>query len=351
MDSSPDAISFKDVNRCYLRLNEAERRTLDAGDQDLFGRTADNYIEPERARVRREDEERVLETGQPVLDSVERVVGADGAVRWLSATRAPLRGPNGEMAGIVAIARDITESRHQEQMKNEFIATVNHELRTPLTSIVGALKLLGDGRAAASQDSAKRLLDIALENGERLARIVNDILDFERIGSGKMLYRKELVPVRALVEQTIEANQILARDFGVRLLLDDSCGQADVTTDPARLSQVITNLISNAIRFSPRGADVVVAIESTPTMVRISVKDQGAGIPPEYKDRIFEKFVQVDATNARKKGGTGLGLAIAKQITTQLGGEICLETVPSQGSCFHVTLRRHQTSAELSGSR
>jgi hypothetical protein len=351
MDSSPDAISFKDVNRCYIRLNEAERRTLDAGDQDLFGRTADNHIEPERARVRREDEERVLETGQPVLDSIERVVGGDGAVRWLSATRAPLRGPNGEIAGIVAIARDITESRHQEQMKNEFIATVNHELRTPLTSIVGALRLLGDGRAAASQDSAKRLLDIALENGERLARIVNDILDFERIGSGKMLYRKELVPVRALVEQTIEANQILAREYGVRLLLDDPSGQADVSTDPARLSQVITNLLSNAIRFSPRGADVVVAIESTPTMVRISVKDQGPGIPPEYKDRIFEKFVQVDATDARKKGGTGLGLAIAKQITTQLGGEICLDTVPNRGSCFHVTLRRHRTSAELSRSR
>ena len=350
MDSSPDAISFKDVNRCYIRLNEAEKRTLNAGDQDLFGRTGDDFIDPERARLRREDEEKVLATGEPVLDSVERIAGADGAVHWLSATRAPLRGADGRIAGIVAIARDITESRRQEQMKNEFIATVNHELRTPLTSIVGALRLLSAGRVATPEDTAKRLLSIALQNGDRLARIINDILDFEKISSGSMAYRQELVSIRDLVEQTIEANQVLARDFGVRLLLDGANGQDDVATDPARLGQVITNLLSNAIRFSPRGADVVVAIESTPATVRISVKDQGPGIPPEYRDRIFEKFVQVDATDARKKGGTGLGLAIAKQITTQLGGEICLDTVPDQGACFHVTLRRHQAGTELSGS-
>jgi PAS domain S-box-containing protein len=351
MDSSPDAISFKDVSRCYIRLNEAEKRTLNAGGQELCGRTGDDFIDLERARLRREDEEKVLATGEPVLDSVERVVGEDGAVRWLSATRAPLRGSDGRIAGIVAIARDITESRRQEQMKNEFIATVNHELRTPLTSIVGALRLLSARRDTTPEDTTKRLLGIALENGDRLARIVNDILDFEKISSGSMAYRNELVAIRTLVEQTIEANQVLARDYGVRLLLDDTIGQGDIATDPARLGQVITNLLSNAIRFSPRGADVVVVIESTPATVRISVKDQGPGIPPEYRDRIFEKFVQVDATDARKKGGTGLGLAIAKQITTQLGGEICLDTVPDQGSCFHVTLRRHQAGAELAGSR
>ncbi|MEI9899812.1 MAG: ATP-binding protein [Hyphomicrobium sp.] len=351
MDSSPDAISFKDVNRCYIRLNEAERRTLDAGDQEPCGKTGDDFIDPERARRRREDEERVLATAEPVFDSVERVVGEDGAVRWLSATRAPLRGSDGRIAGIVAIARDITESKRQEQMKNEFIATVNHELRTPLTSIAGALRLLSAGREATSGDTGKRLLGIALENGDRLARIVNDILDFEKINSGSMVYGQELVPIHAFIEQTIEANQMLARDYGVRLLLDGSIGQGDIATDPARLGQVITNLLSNAIRFSPRGADVVIAIESTPATVRISVKDQGPGIPPEYRDRIFEKFVQVDATDARKKGGTGLGLAIAKQITTQLGGEICLDTVPNQGSCFHVTLRRHQAAAELPSSR
>jgi len=350
MDSSPDAISFKDVNRCYIRLNEAEKRTLNAGDQDLYGRTGDDFIDPERARRRREDEEKVLATGEPVLDSLERIAGADGAVHWLSATRAPLRGADGRIAGIVVIARDITESRRQEQMKNEFIAIVNHELRTPLTSIVGALRLLSAGHVATQEDTAKRLLSIALQNGDRLSGIINDILDFEKINSGSMTYRQEMVSIRELVEQTIEANQVFARDFGVRLLLDGANGHDHVATDPARLGQVITNLLSNAIRFSPRGADVVVTIESTPATVRISVKDQGPGIPPEYRDRIFEKFVQVDATDARKKGGTGLGLAIAKQITAQLGGEICLDSVPDQGSCFHVTLRRNQAGTELSGS-
>lgn len=340
IDGSPDAISVKDTQRRYVYLNEAERRTLNVGsDQDLRGQLSDFFMAPSRAQLRRHDEERVLATGAAVLNSLEAAIGEDGSTRWLSATRAPIRDLQGSIAGIVAIGRDITENKRQEQMKNEFIATVNHELRTPVTSIVGALRLV-NGDIAADNGASRRFFEIALQNSQRLESIVNDILDFERIQAGKMEYHRQMVDVRALVERTIEANQVFSQGYEVRLRLTDRAPECLIVTDPDRLSQIITNLISNAVRFSPKGADVVVALAVTETAVRISVCDHGPGIPFEYAARIFDKFVQVDATDARKKGGTGLGLAIAKQMAMQLGGDITLETAPEAGSRFHIILSR-----------
>jgi hypothetical protein len=341
MDGSPDAISFKDLSRRYIRLNAAERRTLNVErDEEVRGQTADRFISAERAKLRRDDEERVLATGKPVFDSIERIVGEDGSVRWLSATRAPIRAASGEIAGIVAIARDITESKRQEKMKNEFIATVNHELRTPLTSIIGAIRLLGRPSCEVAPDASKRLLVIANENCYRLASIVNDILDFERIESGRMPCKLQSVSLGTLLERAVESSRVTAQSYGVRVRLDNAAAEIVITTDPYRLGQIVSNLLSNAVRFSPAGSEVVAKLEETLQMVRISVRDQGPGIPPEYRERIFEKFVQVDATDARKTGGTGLGLAIAKQIALQLGGDIHLETALNEGSTFYVEIPR-----------
>lgn len=342
MDGTPDAISIKDLQRRYIRLNDAELRTLNVKlSQEACGQTADTFIPPERAQLQRNDEERVLSTGEPVFNSIEKIVNDDGTVRWLSATRAPMRGLNGEIAGIVAIARDITDSKRQEQMKNEFIATVNHELRTPLTSILGALILMENCTPGTTQDIPKQLIGIALQNGRRLASIVNDILDIERIESGAMIYDMRDVDVCALIEKTIEANQVYAEKYQVRLRFDATAKPCVITTDPDRLTQIITNLLSNAVKFSPSGGEVAINIDETDQTVRITVRDQGPGIGREYADRIFEKFVQVDASDARAKGGTGLGLPISKQIANNLGGDIYLESVPNVGSSFHVVLNRH----------
>ncbi len=337
MKGIPDAICFKDKDRRYTRLNDAERSILNIGnDADAIGKTVDGLVPKELAQKRRLEEERVLATGEPLVDCVEKLVAADGKALWLSATKAPIRGTDGDIIGIVEIARDITESKRQEQLKNEFVATVSHELRTPLTSIMGSVGYLAGGAAGSLPDPAIRMLKIALGNCRRLVSIVNDILDIEKIEVGAMQYDRKPVEVRALVAQVIQANQSIATDYGVSVRLDNSAADEYLFTDPDRLTQVITNLLSNAIKFSPRHGEVIIMIENCKNMIRIGVRDRGPGIPDDYKDRIFEKFVQVDATDQREKGGAGLGLSIAKQIVCQLGGEIGFEHAPDGGTIFTV---------------
>jgi signal transduction histidine kinase len=184
-------------------------------------------------------------------------------------------------------------------------------------------------------------------NCQRLVRIVNDILDIEKLESGKTDYDLKPVDVRDLVREVIQANRGLAAEYGVSIALDGSRGHAVVIADPDRLAQVITNLLSNAIKFSPRNGEVNIAIETLGDLVSVSVRDHGPGIPADYRDRIFDKFVQVDATDQRKKGGTGLGLSIVKQIVEQLNGTICVEPAPDEGTVFKLTFRQIKDGSDL----
>jgi two-component system sensor histidine kinase VicK len=340
MQGMPDAICFKDVERRYIRLNGSERAVLNiASDADAIGKTVDELTAPGLASKRRADEERVLATGEALLDCVEKIDGPRGSIRWLSATKAPIRDSQDEIVGMVEITRDITESKRQEQLKDEFIATVSHELRTPVTSIFGSVGCLVGGAAGALPDPALRVLRIALNNCQRLVGIVNDILDIDRIEAGKILYKREAVDVRALAVQVIDANQSFADSFGVAVRLDDAADEGTVDADPQRLAQVLTNLLSNAIKFSPRGSEVVISVETRNQIVSISVRDHGPGVPDDYRDHIFEKFVQVDASDRRQRGGTGLGLTIAKQIVDQLDGQIRLEPAEGGGTIFTVAFK------------
>jgi len=338
MQGIPDAICFKDVERRHIRLNDAERAVLGvAADAEAIGKTVDELTAPAFASRRRADEERVLTTGETLLNCVERIDRPGGSSRWLSATKAPIRNSQDKIVGMVEIARDITESKRQGQMKDEFIATVSHELRTPLTSIFGSVGCLVNGAAGALPDPALRVLGIALKNCRRLVDIVNDILDMEKIEAGKLVYVREAVDVRALAVQVIDANQSFADSFGVAVRLDHAADEGTVDADPQRLAQVLTNLLSNAVKFSPRGSEVVISVKSRKQTVSISVRDHGPGVPDHYRDHIFEKFVQVDASDKRQRGGTGLGLTIAKQIVDQLDGQLRLEPAEGGGTIFTVT--------------
>jgi two-component system, OmpR family, sensor histidine kinase VicK len=349
MEGIPDAICFKDVERRYFRLNDVERAILNlASDGDAIGKTADELLTPDLARKRRAEDERVLKNGEALLDCIEKVEDANGSVRWLSATKAPIRNSQEEIVGMVAIARDITERKRQEQLKDEFVATVSHELRTPLTSILGSIGCLAGGAAGALPDPAPRMLEIALNNCQRLVAIVNDILDLEKIEAGEMLYESRPVEMRALATQVIEDNLAFAASHGVALRLHDAAVEGTVHSDPQRLAQVLTNLVSNAVKFSPRNSEVVVSVENRDQAVSVSVRDHGPGIPDDYKSRIFEKFVQVDATDQRQRGGTGLGLTITKQIVDQLDGRIAFEHAPGDGTIFKVTFKSWAAPA-LSG--
>ena len=241
--------------------------------------------------------------------------------------------------GILRALRYATERKRLERLKDEFVSTVSHELRTPLTSISGSLGLLTGNAAGILPDPMARLLAIAHTNSQRLVRLVNDILDIEKMEAGRVVFNFRRTDVRSVVEQAIDANRGFAEGYGVRIRLEDACAAAvDVRADPDRLLQVVTNLLSNAIKFSPANNEVVVAIERGTDMVRLTVRDRGSGIPVDFKPLIFEKFAQADAKDARQKGGTGLGLSIVKQIVDRLSGEVGFADALGGGTIFHVHL-------------
>jgi len=243
----------------------------------------------------------------------------------------------GDQLLVLGVIVDISQRKKMEQLKDEFVSTVSHELRTPLTSISGSLGLLV-GQSDKLPDTTARLLAIAHKNSQRLVRLINDILDIEKIESGRVVFNFIRVGLRQLAEQAIEDNRGFAESYGIPVRLDPASVDVDVSADPDRLVQVITNLLSNAIKFSPSGGEVLIGVEMNANDARIIVRDHGCGIPEEFKPHIFEKFAQADATNSRRKGGTGLGLSIAWQIVERLRGKIGFEDAPDGGTVFYVDL-------------
>jgi signal transduction histidine kinase len=233
---------------------------------------------------------------------------------------------------------DISERKRLDRLKDEFVSMVSHELRTPLTSISGALGLLMEDAGGRLPDTAMQLLAIAHTNSERLVRLINDILDLQKIEAGQIAFHLRYVGLRTVVEQTIEANHAFAEGFGVRIRLEEGSCKGEVMADPDRLAQVLTNLLSNAIKFSPPGGEVVVAIARHGGEIRVSVRDHGAGIPEEFKSRMFEKFAQAGSSDGRQRGGTGLGLSIARQLIDQHGGRLGFEAARGGGTVFYFDL-------------
>jgi len=236
------------------------------------------------------------------------------------------------------IVRDISERREVERLKSSFVSTVSHELRTPLTSISGSLGLLAGGAGGELPAAASRLIEIAKQNCERLIRLINDILDLEKAEAGRLAIKLEPQHVRPIVMHTIEANRAYAQGFGVAIELDPSSDDAPVLVDRDRFIQVLTNLLSNAAKFSPRGGTVRVQIAADRDAVRVAVHDDGPGIPASFRPSVFQKFAQADGSDSRTKGGTGLGLSIAKTLMERLGGTIDFESSEGQGTTFRVSL-------------
>ena len=239
---------------------------------------------------------------------------------------------DGEITGAVVIFADISERLAIEQMKNEFISVVSHELRTPLISIRGSLGLLEGGVLGELSSDAKEMLAIAISNADRLVRLINDILDIERIESGKAPMEMRACELAELVESTRALLAISADEAGVKLVVEPV--QARLEADPDRIVQALVNLIGNAIKFSPKGGTVTIGGAVRDRRVRVFVRDQGPGIPPEQRETIFDRFAQVDSADARQEGGSGLGLAIARGIVEQHGGRVWVESTGSEGSTF-----------------
>jgi signal transduction histidine kinase len=226
--------------------------------------------------------------------------------------------------------------RHSEQVKDEFLSVVGHELRTPLTSIRGSLGLLAGGVLGELPEDAANMVAVAVLNTERLGRLVNDILDIERMAAGSLALEPAAVDASELVEQSIQVIQATADAAGVSLRSD--VAQLTVLADADRIVQALVNLLGNAVKFSPRGGMVTIAVTRRDGGAMFSVRDNGRGIPADRLEAIFERFRQVDASDAREKGGTGLGLPIARGIVQQHNGRMWAESRPGEGSTLHFTL-------------
>lgn len=276
--------------------------------------------------------------GETVSNQELEIHHPDGRVFPILASGAPLRNQQGQVAGAVVAFQDISRLRELDRMKDEFVSIVSHELRTPLTSIRGALQLVIGEPGSVPDQEHRALLHIALNNCERLVRIVNDILDVSKIESGSLVLNRKPVSVAELIRQSLDVVRGPARAAGVRLDANVSATVPPVMVDPDRIVQALVNLLSNAVKFAPADSTVTVAVTGTEHQVMVVVSDQGEGIAPENLNRLFRKFQQVDSSSSRRKGGTGLGLVITKVIVEQHGGRVFVDSELNKGTRFSFTL-------------
>lgn len=252
-----------------------------------------------------------------------------------------------EETELIIVIRDISERKRLEQMQSDFVSIVSHELRTPLTSIIGSLKLIEGGVFGSLPDSLGRMIRIALQNGQQLALIINDILDMNKLVAGQMSFDIQAFALMPLIKVALESNSGFAKQHQVEILILDTLPNCKVMVDPLRLQQILSNLLSNAAKYSKAQGKVEIRLEPLATHLKISVQDYGEGIPQEAQVKLFKKFSQVDSSSTRKKGGTGLGLSIAKEMVQRMQGEIGFTSTEGLGSVFYFTIPLATASHDL----
>ncbi len=282
-------------------------------------------------------------------ESSKEVALADG--RTFDSYTAPIRSRESQLLGRVWHFRDITALKEIGRMKDEFISAVSHELRTPLTSIRGSLDLMVNGVMGSLSTESMSLAKIAQSNCERLGRLIDDVLDIEKMEAGRMELRMQPIALESLLEQAVDSMRPFGEQLGVGFRLASSAPGAQVRADPDRLTQVMDNLLSNAAKFSPAGGTVRIDLARLDTQLRVSVTDLGPGIPQAFQGRVFEKFARVGTSSARHKGGTGLGLSIARAIVERLGGTIGFSSEPGGETTFRVDLPEWTIGKEAGAPR
>jgi PAS domain S-box-containing protein len=284
---------------------------------------------------------------QQLLSSRESIAGLkirnprrDGIELTCEWTVTPLVNFQKDVIAVIAQGRDVTAQLEAERMKKEFTSTLSHELRTPLTSIIGSLQLINSGVMGDVDKEVGELTMVAERNGQRLLDLINDILDIEKIESGKVTLAPEVMRVDELVRESLVLNKAFGERFKVSFQSDGDIPERQVHADRKRLLQVMTNLLSNAAKFSPEGGIVEISTEDAGPNVRIAVHDRGSGIPEAFRSRIFGRFTQADSTATRQKGGSGLGLAICKRLIELMRGRIGFDDRPGGGTTFWFELPR-----------
>ncbi|MDX1539033.1 MAG: PAS domain-containing protein [Arsukibacterium sp.] len=293
-------------------------------------------LHPDDRAVVAASEQRSLESG--LHDVVHRIIRPDGSIRWVHELARLLPQDENPDQILVGSVQDVTEQMQLQQMKDAFISTVSHELRTPLTAIKGALALLNSGKLGHVPEKMLKLMHVADSNSERLAQLINDLLDVEKLAAGKMPFDIQSLAAQAELQQAVDNLQPFANQHHVVIELQPITERLMVQADSLRLQQVLTNLLSNAIKFSPPDTKVAVSIKRQNADVLFHITDYGSGIPAEFHSQIFQRFAQADGSNQRQSGGTGLGLAICKELVQQMGGSIGFNSTPGKGTTFYFAL-------------
>lgn len=329
----PETLGFRYLNeaarsRMRWSLEECQSRTvydaLPSFDGEQFARTVEPLVSGESEQVVRT----LTLKGRPFEARVQLVEPTPGDPRF------------------IIILRDVSERFEIERIKDEFISTVSHELRSPLTSIKGSMGLILAGAAGEISDKSRRMLEIAHRNADRLVLIVNDILDLEKIAAGRMQFHFDTSDLREVAQEAIQGNQAFADGFGVKIRTEGFDRPVVAQFDADRIFQVLTNLLSNAAKFSHPGGEILLRLEGGDESARLTVRDRGTGIPAEAQARIFDRFSQADTSDQREKGGTGLGLAIVKAILERHDAAIEFHSVEGEGTTFCFELPLASTSVQ-----
>ena len=377
LDNVPDRIYFKDTESKFLQCSMAMAKRLGLKDPaEVVGKTDFDFHPPDLAREFFADEQRILLTGTPIINKVERQSASDGTDIWASVTKVPLRNRGGSITGIIGISRDITEIKRAERelqqardaalestrLKSQFLAAMSHEIRTPMNGVVGMIELLLDTELAPQQ---REFAETVFSSAHTLLHIINDILDFSKIEAGKLTLETTDFDLRETVERSTEllAHRAQAKNLEIISWLAPDVANL-LRGDPVRVQQILVNLIGNAVKFTEHGEVVLRVIKDAETdthvSVKFSVEDTGIGIAPDAQKRIFQAFTQADGSTTRKYGGTGLGLSISRQLVELMGGKLELRSVLAEGSTFWFTVTlekqpgqtaRDPASARLAGAR
>ena len=337
METAPIGNALVTPQGRFLIVNHALCELLGYSEDELLANDFRTITHPDDMQVSLVLMNRCL-SGEIDRYRVEkRYFHKSGRLIWALLSVALVRHSNGQPHYFVSQIQDTSEQREVERVKSEFISVVSHELRTPLTSIRGSVGLVLGAHAAVLPDSAKRFLEIANSNCERLVTLINDILDIEKIASGNMRFDLKPRALADMIRNAVQAAEGYAQRLNVRFELDAPSNDIHIVVDEQRLLQVLANLLSNAAKFSPAHESVQVTVEErSRDQIRICVRDRGPGIPEDFRDRIFGKFSQADSSSTRRAGGTGLGLHISRQMVEHMGGRIGFDTEIGSGTTFWV---------------
>lgn len=340
LDNIVDPVLVTDPEGNIIGCNPAAETALGYERVELLGTPVMSLLadSAEQAEQTMRSEARTVADSGEVWRSEFQIRRKDGAIRLFANTTTGLLDERGTLVGRISVNRDVTEQREVDRMKSEFVSVVSHELRTPLTSIMGSLGLIKSGAMGDVSADVAGMINIAHSNSDRLIRLINDILDLEKIEAGKMQFNLEPLDVTALLTQAEADNQGYAEKNDVTLKVAQQMRDVSVYADKDKIAQVFANLLSNAIKFSPAGGTVEIGAYREGQSIHFFVSDRGPGIPDDFRETIFGKFSQADSSATRAKGGTGLGLSISKMIVERLQGTIGFDSVVDEGSTFFFNL-------------